>query len=844
MANRKIKFNHKGGFGNQVSGFVVDLRQKIKEETKQGQEIIADELTDAKKKAKRFFRKKIKRVKKLQPNLLKKKRGIIFPSFNFRGFNFKFRSPRKKWFSPKTSFWDKFLKEKSRLFEGVAKININSLKKRNAQRQRLKAAEAKVAWYRSILSFSLALILLIVPFKILSHFDIFNVNKLETQIINRSKSALNNLMAAVEAAGQMDFKLSASDFQSAGQDFISAQKKLNNISDSILFLASLSDNPKLKLATESKKFLAAGAFTSSLGNNLVLATDSLFSDNQENFSASLDQFIYYGTLASQDANNLKKELKKIKVKNLPEEYREKFIILSEQAISLGENLNNFVGLATKLKEALGATVDKRYLLVFQNNAELRASGGFLGSYALVDIRDGKVRNLEVPGGGSYDTEGGMTVRVVAPEPLWLVNPSWHFWDANWWPDWPTTAKNLMWFYEKSGGPTVDGVVALTPTIVERLLAITGPIDMTNEYGLLIDADNFWELVQKIVEQKNIMINHPTATEALVGIPATSTVLESALPLKQGLEVNSDNKPKKIIGDLMARIMEVLPTKLTKDNLIDILAMFESSLAEKQILFYFNDPNIQAEMVKHNWAGEIKEAEYDYLMVVNTNIAGQKSDRKMVEKIEHLSELMSDGSIINTVKITRTHTGIKNEPLTGVRNVDWLRVYVPEGSKLLLAEGFIKPAEEYFDEKPDPSWQENELVKNENKALIDEASGTKIYTENNKTVFANWLMVDPGESVTVTLKYRLAVNFLTEPTLNNRLEKINKFLNPAEEPLIPYSLIVQKQPGAKPSEFSSRLILPDSWSVFWASEKKYDKVNGWEIVDELNTDKYWSILIEK
>jgi len=48
----------------------------------------------------------------------------------------------------------------------------------------------------------------------------------------------------------------------------------------------------------------------------------------------------------------------------------------------------------------------------------------------------------------------------------------------------------MWFYEKSGGPTVDGVITLTPQIIEEFLAQTGSIDMQEEYGLIVDADNF------------------------------------------------------------------------------------------------------------------------------------------------------------------------------------------------------------------------------------------------------------------------------------------------------------------------------------------------------------------
>jgi len=836
-------------------GFVVDLRQKINTEFIRETKVIEKKATVAKTKI-------IKFEKRIKFNLLKKEEKMIrssrnMPDWHFyapkslnpaRLFNFLGSINISRFFIRKPSPWLKFFKKEANLFRQASHLNYKLVKHKIDQKKeardyvaRAEVAETKVAWYRSILSFVLVLILIIVPLKLLAYFEFLDLGLLEQKILGRSQLALNNLMAATEAVTKMDFKVADLQFQNAGDNFVAAQEELSKINDSVLSLAALSNDPKLKLAAESKKFLQAGSIISSFGRNLVLATDSLFSSQEKSFSDSLDKFTYYGELAVIDAHDLKNELAKVNPENLPVQYQEKFTSITEQTARLAENLDAFVSAGTKFKNVLGATKDKRYLLVFQNNSELRASGGFLGSYALVDIRDGKIRNLEVPGGGSYDTEGGMSVSVVAPKPLWLVNPLWHFWDANWWPDWPTTAKNLMWFYEKSNGPTVDGVISVTPTVVEGLLEITGPVDLKAEYGLVIDANNFWDLVQKIVEQKNLAKTNP---ESIIGIPATSSVIISDLPLKQDLNVNTENKPKKIIGDLMTKILETLPSKLNKESLGKILALFENTLAQKQVLFYFTDPTLQEEVAKRNWAGEVKDTSRDYLMVVNTNIAGQKSDRKMTESIEQVSEVAEDGSIVNTVKIKRTHTGLKNEVMTGVRNVDWLRVYVPKGSELLTVDGFRIPDAKYFDEQPDPKWQESQFLAKENLALTHELSGTKVYEENNKTVFANWLMVDPGETVIVTIKYRLPFNFLDEVSEDNWLTKINLFLNPKQNNLIPYSFLAQKQPGAKSSEFNSHLILPDTWSVFWRYPDSLEGSHGWDISDKLDADKYWSILIDK
>jgi hypothetical protein len=829
MSNKKTQINiERNKETSQLAGLVVDLRKKADQEIKEIKEVKKEVIVKINKeiaKAEKEMVRLEKKSKRIKPNLLKiSEKSRIHWNFSLK----------------KKNSWSKIYDKQIKKFQQAALLKFKTAKNLIVK-VKIRKNKDKAFWHSPIVSFILVLIFIIVPIKLLTYFEFLDINKLENKILGSSQLAINNLFAATDSVSKMDFKSADSQFQSAGNNFIVAQEELNKISDTILSLAALSNNPKLKLAAESKNFLRAGTLASSLGRNLVLATDSLFSGNKQDFSVALDQFTTYGSLAVVDARNLNNELSKINPKNLPPQYQDKFISLSKQSSLLADNLDAFVSAGGEFKDVLGATQDKRYLLVFQNNSELRASGGFLGSYALVDIRNGKIINLEVPAGGSYDTEGGMNVRVVAPKPLWLVNPLWHFWDANWWADWPTTAKNLMWFYEKSDGPTVDGVISVTPTVIERLLEITGPIDLTKEYGLTIDSNNFWDTVQKTVEQKNLAKTNP---EAVIGVPTSSVAIKTDLPIKQGLETNVDNKPKKIIGDLMAKIMEILPKKLNKDNLVNILALFETSLEEKQILFYFTDPKAQAEMAKRNWAGEIKDTDRDYLMVVDTNIAGQKSDRKMVEKIEHSSEVALDGSIINTVKITRTHTGVKNEAMTGVRNVDWLRVYVPKGSQLISAEGFAAPEAKYLTQVPDQSWQENDLVQKENDAPIDAVSGTKVYEESNKTVFANWLMVDPGQSGVVTIKYRLGFNFLDKAPVSNWLTRINNFLNPGQNILIPYSLMMQKQPGATPCEFTSQLILPKEWPIFWRYPENLIGVNGWQVSDTLNADKYWSILITK
>lgn len=377
----------------------------------------------------------------------------------------------------------------------------------------------------------------------------------------------------------------------------------------------------------------------------------------------------------------------------------------------------------------------------------------------------------------------------------------------------------MWFYEKSDGPTVDGVISFTPDVLEDLLVITGDIEL-EEYGLTVSAENFWELIQKVVEKPNLALSHP---EEVINLPDSP-----------------ENEPKKIIGDLMIKIMERLPQVLSKENLPALLISLEENLAAKNILLYFSDEELEAKLTNFGIDGAIKDSEHDYLMVTHTNIAGQKTDRKIEDKIVLETEILADGSIINDLTIYRGHTGVKNEVLSGVRNVDWLRVYVPQGSLLLAASGFRTPDSSYFEE-PDPEWEDFSVIaENEAKYFTHLGSATKIYKESGKTVFANWVMTDPGETSIIRLKYRLPMKIKkTKLATDTWIERVEKFLAGELPDYYQYSILIQKQAGAKEAGYDLSLKLPNSWRAAW----NYPESSLWSEKIILNRDRVKAVLLE-
>jgi len=680
-----------------------------------------------------------------------------------------------------------------------------------------------IGYLKPALIFAGVLLIIILPVKAFTYYKVIDIVK--GKVLGASESALDDLISAGQSAANFNFGQAGQGFASASSNFLSAQNELKEINGLLFALASIIPDKNMQLAAAGKNILKAGEASANAGKNLSLAMTGLFSYKADNTNNILENLSFYGHSAITNLTELTKALDQINSDVIPESYQKQFILLKQKTGELNRGLKEFISLADSLSGFLGASADKRYLLVFQNNSELRASGGFIGSFALIDFSQGKIKNIEVPGGGSYDTEAGFLKKIKAPEPLSLVRADWHFWDANWWPDWPTSARKLAWFYENSDGSTVDGVISFTPTVIEKLLKIIGPVDLKDKYGsttlttggLIIGADNFWIETQKLAEQK------PDVTK----------------------------QPKKIIGDLMNKIIEELPKRLSKDNLAPLFKAMEESLADKNILFYFTDKDLEAKADDLGWSGRIKNTDGDYLNVINTNIAGGKSDRKIKQQIIHRTKIQPDGSIVDDLTIRRVHEAIKREPFSGVRNVDWVRVYVPLGSTLLEASGF-KPVDKIFFEKKIVGLTDDpEVLAGEGQAQTDESTGTKIYNELDKTVFANWSQLDPGETIEINIKYRLPFKLTDkkqparEEFADQLIAKVGAILNPGEKNLYSYSLLVQKQPGMNSSTIASELEFNGGFKSIWKYPASLDSgQNGWSITEDLNQDKIMAIIVEE
>ena len=152
-----------------------------------------------------------------------------------------------------------------------------------------------------------------------------------------------------------------------------------------------------------------------------------------------------------------------------------------------------------LPELLGTSQPKKYLVLFQNNMELRPTGGYIGSFSLVSVEGGRLSNIEI--WDVFEADGQLKGHVEPPLAIkrYLGEANWFLRDSNWDPDFSVSSARAEWFLEKEIDEKVDGVVGIDLEFVKSLISLTGPLTI-GDYELTVDEENLYEVTQREVEE--------------------------------------------------------------------------------------------------------------------------------------------------------------------------------------------------------------------------------------------------------------------------------------------------------------------------------------------------------
>lgn len=418
-----------------------------------------------------------------------------------------------------------------------------------------------------------------------------------------------------------------------------------------------------------------------------------------------------------------KELDKIDPNRYPESIRgknirSKVIDLKSAVAESATLLSQAKPLIKLFPELLGNPNSKTYMVLFQNDAELRATGGFMTAYAFLKVTKGKIEPLASY--NIYDLDDRFKKKVPAPEPIkkYLNESYLNLRNVNLSPDYKVSMDEFYKYYrDMSGLPKIDGIVAIDTKFPVEILKIIGPIGVGGWGNFGPQIDKRCDCPQVVYALED-MITKPVA-----GIrPDRKAVLG---PLMHSMMANAMGSPKHIWPKL--------------------LNVGLNAIKEKHLMFYFMEDKSQSIAEDFNAAGRIKDYAGDYLHINDSNFGGAKSDMFITREVDQ--EITTENGVV-----TKTVSISYNNPrkgdncnleagqlcLNGVYR-DYVRVYVPKGSKLIS------------------------VVGSEVKEQVSEDLG--------KTVFEGFFTMRPQSQSKIVFKYEL-------PQMD----------------LSTYKMLIQKQPG--------------------------------------------------
>lgn len=305
-------------------------------------------------------------------------------------------------------------------------------------------------------------------------------------------------------------------------------------------------------------------------------------------------------------------------------------------------------IAENLPVLLGVEKEKTYLILFQNNMELRPTGGFIGSFAVVKINKGRMIQMKVY--DVYDADGQLTGYVEPPAQLstFLKVDNWYLRDSNWDPNFSVSAQRAEWFLDKELNIKVDGVVAVDLNFVKDLVNSVGTLDLP-DYDKTLDSNNFYEITQYEAE-KNFVPGSRGKTNIL------SAIVESLIEKTINEEV----------------------------SYVAMVRALYFGLNSKSVQVFVHQANVQREIEALNWAGSTvlnRCGDYncynDNLQIVEANLGSNKANY-YVERLANLNISINESRVKRTLSIRFLNNA---NPALGGKGTykNYLRILVPKES---------------------------------------------------------------------------------------------------------------------------------------------------------------------
>ncbi len=300
-------------------------------------------------------------------------------------------------------------------------------------------------------------------------------------------------------------------------------------------------------------------------------------------------------------------------------------------------------------DLFGFEKPNRILFLFQNPAEIRPTGGFIGSYGVMEISKGKVLSLSID--DIYNPDGQVDVkkvRVTPPASIrnFLKEDKLYIRNANYNSDFPSSAENIADLFNKTTSDRFDNIIAIDYTFIQSYLDLFGGIYLNN-YQEEINASNFTERAQ----------------------------FHSEFNYKEGI-----SEKKSFLTTLGSKIIEGF-FQLNTSDLMRFNDSIYGLLETRNIQIYTKYPNLAKSLNELKWDGALVKTNGDYLKIVNSNLGGNKVNylTKNKYKYEVLS-MTRDGVLRGRVTLSYTNNA-KDKAWPYGNFTNYVKVLTQKGAKL-------------------------------------------------------------------------------------------------------------------------------------------------------------------
>lgn len=397
----------------------------------------------------------------------------------------------------------------------------------------------------------------------------------------------------------------------------------------------------------SQEVLEVESKLSDLADSMEKINGAIFEEKTINFKQELSTIIANLLEVETKMGVIEARLSEIK-KWIPGRWRGEIDKASDLISKNVDLVSKVRQMTSVLPEILGLDGKRRdYLVLLQNEMELRATGGFIGSYGVLSFQEGRLISFDIK--DVYEADGQLSGHVEPPEEIkrYLGEAGWFMRDANWKASFPQATKDIAWFFEKEMGRKVDGVIGVDLAVIKAMLNATGEIYVP-DFKEKVNKDNLYEQAEFYSESK-----------FFPGSVQKASFL-SGVGKQMFLEVST----------------------LKTGQRWNLLMGLAEALEKNDLQIVLNEPVAAEVMASLGWDGEIflggcgaTNCYSDYLYVVESNLGVNKANYFLYRNLEQKVEI-KESSVERILRINYENMA-KSTSWPGGDYKNYLRIYLPK-----------------------------------------------------------------------------------------------------------------------------------------------------------------------